>query len=63
LNNERVEFRSVYPIIFGPFSIQKEICERGVVEGNAMLVITLVRYFKKRIERAEIDTDIAIFQI
>jgi hypothetical protein len=37
-------FRSIYTIIFGPFWIVQEICERGVVEGNAMQAIVLPGY-------------------
>jgi len=60
-------FWTIYPIIFGPFWIVQEICERCVVEGNDILPVLIVlvgaRYFKKRIERAEKDTDITIFQM
>jgi len=50
----------IYTIIFGPFSIVQEICERRVMEGNAS---SPMRDFKQRIEGAEIHTDITIFQI
>ena len=54
-------FLSIYRVIFGPFWTAQEIHERGVVEDNYTAVIPLL-YFKKGVERAEVDADVPIFQ-
>ena len=48
-------------MIFGPFRTAQEIHERGVVEVNIRVAIRLL-YFKKGVERAEVDADVPIFQ-
>ena len=51
-------FWNIYTIICGPFWSAQEIHKRGMVEDNAKIL-----NFKKRVERAEVDADIAIFQM
>ena len=51
----------IYIVIFGPFWTVQEIHERGVVEENFTVTVALL-YFKKGVERAEVDADVPIFQ-
>ena len=59
LCNEKMTFLSIYTVISGPYWTAQKIHERGVVEVNS-LVFRL--YFKKGVERAEVDADVSIFQ-
>ena len=61
LRDEKMNLLSIYTVIFGPFWTQQEIHERGVVEENSTDIFALV-YFKKGVERAEVNADIPIFQ-
>ena len=54
-------FLSIYTVIFGPFWTAQEIHKRGVVEDN-YIVVTALLYFKKGVERAEVDAGVLIFQ-
>ena len=59
--DEKMTFLSIYTVVFGPFWTAQEIHKRGVVEDNFKAVIAIL-YFKKGVERAEVDAGVLTFQ-
>ena len=61
MRDEKMKLPGIYIVIPGPFCTVQEIHERGVVKENVKVTVTLL-YFKKGVERAEVNADVPMFQ-